>query len=117
MLSLNENLFLVEQNITGVLKETNGKIINEISDSIQVKALSAYSQSILTNCITNSIKYWSTYKNPITILSAEEDNYYSILNIEDNGMGIDLEKSRTKIFSLYNTFHYHKKAKGNGLYI
>tara|TARA_R110002050_G_scaffold83885_3_gene179234 strand:+ start:530 stop:703 length:174 start_codon:yes stop_codon:yes gene_type:complete len=57
LLSLNENLFLVEQNITGVLKETNGKIINEISDSIQVKALSAYSQSILTNCITNSIKY------------------------------------------------------------
>tara|TARA_R110002074_G_scaffold57077_2_gene140387 strand:+ start:12726 stop:14570 length:1845 start_codon:yes stop_codon:yes gene_type:complete len=116
-LSLNENVFLVEKNLAGILKETNGKIINEISDSVQVMAFPAYLQSVLTNCITNSIKYKSADKNPIIILSTEEDKNYTILSIEDNGLGIDLKKFGNKIFGLYNTFHGHKDAKGIGLYI
>lgn len=117
LLSLNENIFLVEQNIAGLLKEANGKIINEISDNVQIKALPAYLNSILTNLITNSIKYRNKDKNPIIILSTVEDENYTILRIEDNGRGIDLKKFGDKLFGLYNTFHRHKDGKGIGLYI
>jgi PAS domain S-box-containing protein len=116
-LSLNESLFVVEQNIAGLLKETNGKIINEIPESAQVKALPAYLNSILTNCITNSIKYRCEDKKPIIILSVEEDENYTILSVEDNGLGIDLEKYGDQLFGLYKTFHRHKDSRGIGLYI
>mgnify|MGYP003624168523 FL=1 len=116
-LSLNESLFVVEQNIAGLLKETNGKIINEIPDTTVVKALPAYLNSILTNCITNSIKYRSEDKKPIIILSVEEDKNYTILSIEDNGLGIDLDRFGKQLFGLYKTFHRHKDSRGIGLYI
>ncbi|WP_339841569.1 PAS domain S-box protein [uncultured Maribacter sp.] len=117
MLSLNEHIFQVEQNVAGLLKETNGKIINEIPDTVKIKALPAYLNSILTNCITNSIKYRSDEKNPLIILSTVEDKNFTILSIEDNGLGIDLEKFGHKLFGLYNTFHRNKESRGIGLYI
>jgi PAS domain-containing protein len=33
------------------------------------------------------------------------DNHRTILEISDNGLGIDLEKNRDKIFGMYKTFH------------
>ncbi|SIR36055.1 PAS domain S-box protein [Maribacter ulvicola] len=116
-LSLNESLFVVEQNVAGLLKETNGKIINEIPETTTVKALPAYLNSILTNCITNSIKYRSEDKKPIIILSIEEEKNYTVLSVEDNGLGIDLEKYGDQVFGLYKTFHRNKESRGIGLYI
>ena len=117
LLSLNESLFVVEQNVAGLLKETNSKIINEIPETTQVKALPAYLNSILTNCITNSIKYRCDDKKPIIILSIEENKNYTILSVEDNGLGIDLEKYGNELFGLYKTFHRNKDSRGIGLYI
>ncbi|VXB10171.1 PAS domain S-box protein [Maribacter litoralis] len=116
-LCLNDSIFIVEQNVAGLLKQTNGKIINEIPDDVTIKALPAYLNSILTNCITNSIKYRSEDKTPIIILSAEENENYTILSIEDNGLGIDLEKYGDQLFGLYKTFHRNKDSRGIGLYI
>lgn len=116
-LCLNDSIFIVEQNVAGLLKQTNGKIINEIPDDVTIKAMPAYLNSILTNCITNSIKYRSEDKTPIIILSAEEDENYTILSIEDNGLGIDLEKYGDQLFGLYKTFHRNKDSRGIGLYI
>ena len=117
LLPLNESVFTVEQNVAGLLKQTNGKIINEISDDTKVKALPAYLNSILTNCITNSIKYRCDNKPPIIILSTEENKHYTVLSIEDNGLGIDLEKYGDQLFGLYKTFHRNKESRGIGLYI
>lgn len=116
-LPLNDHIFHVEQNLIGLLKQNNGKIINEIPDTLKVKALPAYLESILTNCLTNAIKYKREEKDPIIILNAEQTKDYTILNIEDNGLGIDMKKFGKKLFGLYNTFHKNKEARGIGLYI
>ncbi|MDO1511887.1 ATP-binding protein [Maribacter confluentis] len=116
-LSLNEHVFLVEQNVAGLLKETKGKIVNEIADTVTIKSLPAYLNSILTNCITNAIKYRKEGKSPIIIISAKEEKNYTVLSIEDNGIGIDLEKHGDKLFGLYNTFHRNMDSRGIGLYI
>ena len=117
LLYLNDYIFSVEQNLIGLLKENNGKIVNEISDDVQVKALPAYLESILTNCLTNAIKYRNTEKDPIIILSVEKQEDYIVLHIEDNGMGLDMKKYGHKLFGIYNTFHKNKDSRGIGLYI
>ena len=116
-LNLNEHIFMVEQNVMGLMKKCEGKIINEIPDDVSVKAFPAYLESILTNCITNAIKYKQEDKKPLIILSVKEEADYMVLSIEDNGKGIDLKKFGHKLFGLYNTFHGHKNARGIGLYI
>jgi signal transduction histidine kinase len=116
-ISLNEHIFHVEQNLMGLLKQNNGKIINEIPDSIKVKALPAYLDSILTNCLTNAIKYKKKDKAPIIILSVQKTKAYTTLSIEDNGLGLDMEKFGDKLFGLYQTFHKKNNGNGIGLYI
>ncbi|MGB3150775.1 MAG: PAS domain-containing protein [Maribacter sp.] len=116
-LSLNDHIFHVEQNLIGLLKENKGKIVNEISDDVEVKALPAYLESILTNCLTNAIKYRHPDKDPIIILNVEQTKEYTVLNIEDNGLGLDMKKFGDKLFGIYNTFHKNKDARGIGLYI
>ena len=39
------------------------------------------------------------------------------LFIKDNGIGIDLEKHKNKLFGMYQTFHGNADAKGIGLYL
>ena len=39
------------------------------------------------------------------------------INIQDNGLGIDLQRHGHKLFGMYNTFHRHKDSRGIGLFI
>ena len=40
-----------------------------------------------------------------------------MLQVKDNGIGIDIEKNKDKIFGLYQRFHNHPDSKGLGLYL
>ena len=44
-------------------------------------------------------------------------NGYKVLSITDNGLGIDLERYKDRLFGMYKTFHGNKDAKGLGLFI
>jgi diguanylate cyclase len=40
-----------------------------------------------------------------------------VLEVIDNGLGIDLSKHGDKLFSMYRTFHGNPDARGLGLFI
>ncbi len=40
-----------------------------------------------------------------------------MLTVEDNGLGIDMERFGHKLFGFRKTFHKNKDAKGIGLFI
>lgn len=73
--------------------------------------------SILYNLISNAIRYRSSERTPVVqITSTENDDYY-FLEVEDNGLGIDLNKNQDNLFKLYKRFHFHTEGKGLGLYL
>ncbi len=104
--------------------ETEKKAIHDskvtiISDFKEVESLVTiknYMHGIFQNLISNGIKYRGT-KSPWIKISSNEDENYVYLNFEDNGIGIDLEKNKDKIFGLYNKFHLNKEGKGMGLFM
>jgi PAS domain S-box-containing protein len=77
----------------------------------------AYIESIMLNLLTNAIKYKSeNRKLKITINASEVDDIV-YLTFQDNGIGIDLERNRDKVFGLYQRFHNYPDSKGLGLYL
>jgi K+-sensing histidine kinase KdpD len=44
-----------------------------------------------------------------------EESGNKILQVADNGIGIDLERNGNKIFGMYKTFTNNKDSKGIGL--
>jgi PAS domain S-box-containing protein len=77
----------------------------------------SYLESIFLNLMTNSIKYRSTTSQLKITISSKVENNELIISFKDNGIGIDLEKNRDKIFGLYQRFHNHPDSKGLGLYL
>ncbi|MDR6760425.1 PAS domain S-box-containing protein [Flavobacterium sp. 2755] len=77
----------------------------------------AYIESILLNLLTNSIKYKSENRKLKISITADQIDNYAILTFKDNGIGIDLERNRDKVFGLYQRFHNYPDSKGLGLYL
>ena len=115
--NLNEKVATVEKNLAAFLKKNKAKIINKIPDETYIKVIPAYIDSILMNFITNAVKYKDDNRDPIIKLTISKNEKYTILSIEDNGMGIDLNKYGEKLFGMYKTFHDNSDARGIGLYI
>lgn len=72
--------------------------------------------SIFQNLISNAVKY-RRGEQPYVNIKSYENEEYIFIKFEDNGMGMDIEKNKNKIFGLYNKFHTEKNGKGMGLYM
>lgn len=111
---------IIVKNISSLLslaKKNKVLITNKVADNITVLGLPAYLDSIIMNFLTNGIKYSSKDRSSYIEISSEVSGDFVILIFKDNGLGIDLEKNRHKIFNIYKTFHSNEDAKGVGLYI
>ncbi|MFD2914397.1 sensor histidine kinase [Psychroserpens luteus] len=94
-------------------------IYNSIRKDDFISVNRSYLESILHNLITNGIKYKSNNRNSKIILqSVHTKNELKIL-VGDNGIGIDTNKYKNKIFEIYQTFHGTKRddSRGVGLHI
>lgn len=103
--------------VLAIATETEVKIHNNIEQELHVMGIPAYLDSILLNLITNGIKYSAGERESYVSLKTELKNEYVVLSVEDNGLGIDLKKHRSKLFGMYKTFHHNKDARGIGLFI
>jgi signal transduction histidine kinase len=77
----------------------------------------AYIESIILNLLTNSIKYKSENRKLKITVTAEQVDENLYITFKDNGIGIDLERNKDKIFGLYQRFHNYPDSKGLGLYL
>ena len=107
----------VEKNVNLLLKEKNACCQLNIPENLFINAIPAYIDSILLNLFTNSIKYSAPERSPVIKVSSKKVDDKIALIFSDNGLGIDLDRHRDKLFGMYKTFHRNKDAKGIGLFI
>ena len=89
----------------------------ELDDISILNMNKSYLESIFLNLLTNSIKYKSPDKQLKITITSKTINDKVILYFKDNGIGIDLDRNKHKIFGLYQRFHNHPDSKGLGLYL
>jgi PAS domain S-box-containing protein len=116
-IALGEFFEEVLNSITTDLKHKSVELVVDIPPGLVVNYKKAYLESILLNFVTNGIKYRHPDRLPVIRLRAYREAGRAILEIEDNGIGIDLDTHGDKLFGMYKTFHGNADAKGIGLYI
>jgi PAS domain S-box-containing protein len=99
------------------LEANHAVVKNNVSQEVRLMVNPAYMESILLNFLTNSIKYRHPDRAPVIELSSYYEGQKTVLVIQDNGVGIDLEKHGADLFGMYKTFHDHPDAQGIGLFI
>jgi signal transduction histidine kinase len=92
-------------------------IFNHIPEDLVINYNPAYLESILYNFISNAIRYSHPERKIIIDLKWITKKNKNILQISDNGIGIDLVKNGNKIFGMYKTFSNDPTSKGVGLFI
>ncbi|TKB99483.1 sensor histidine kinase [Pedobacter cryotolerans] len=106
---------IATQNSQILLKRASIK--NFVKDSAYVNFNKSYLESILLNLISNALRYSHPDRDPVILLNCVEENGQIVLSVEDNGVGIDLNKHGEKIFNIYQTFNGNADARGFGLFI
>ena len=105
------------KSVIALARKAEVKITCNIDPSTVVFGVPAYLDSIILNLLTNGIKYRSLErKSYINITTVQYDKHIEVL-VEDNGIGIDLNIHRQRVFGMYKTFHNNKDARGIGLFI
>ena len=76
-----------------------------------------YLESVLLNLFSNALKYRSPNRLLSIRISTEISASGLVLYFNDNGLGLDLERLKGRMFGLYQRFHNHPDSKGMGLYL
>jgi PAS domain S-box-containing protein len=99
--------------------DESGTILNIIiEDSAdELKSIKSYMQSVLFNLIANAIKYRSPARTALVNIGVNKLGNRTLISIQDNGLGIDLDLHRDRIFVLYGRLHHDRVGKGLGLYM
>ncbi|MCW3109512.1 MAG: hybrid sensor histidine kinase/response regulator [Segetibacter sp.] len=107
----------VVHSVQNVIEQKNTAIITDFDNTYEVLFNRSYLESILLNLVTNAVKY-SSPKRTLEIKVRTEKTADGVrLYFSDNGLGIDLQRYKDRIFGLYQRFHDHADSKGLGLYI
>ena len=114
---VNTKINKIQKSLSYLIKNKKATILNYIPNTIYVKGVPTYVYNILLNIISNAVKFADPNKEHMIELSVEKDTDYTVISVKDNGLGIDLEKHKNKLFGMYKTFHQHEDSRGIGLFI
>lgn len=107
----------VIQSLEGELIQQSASITFDFNDAPRIYYSKAYLESIFQNLLTNALKYSSPKRKPEIKVTTSTVETGIELRVQDNGLGIDMQKHGGKLFGLHKTFHEHKDAKGVGLFL
>lgn len=112
---------LVESILSGMRSTIKSKKVLFICDFTEVEEFPYYQtalRSILQNLISNAILYLNPEKDGVIRIHTKKREDHSIcISVEDNGVGIDLEKNREKLLGLFKRVTNDGSGSGIGMYI
>lgn len=115
--NLNESLRTTIDSIKSHINTSNTTIEINFDAFETVRFNQSYMESIFLNLITNSIRYSKPNEAPVITIRTAIKKGVKQLIFSDNGIGMNMDNIRGKIFGFSQTFHDNKESKGIGLYL
>lgn len=114
------------QTIIGDVKATLQPEIEAAGASVDVQLGSlsdivfpyVHLKSVFYNLLSNAIKYRDKNR-PLQVRLTGKQTGQNVFEfyLEDNGLGIDLDRNRDKLFGIFKRFHDHTEGSGIGLHM
>ena len=88
--------------------------LNNIDD---IHSIRPYVHSVLSNLVSNALRFKKPNEQAHILIQANRSDRELKIEVQDNGIGMDLNRIQNKIFTLYSRFHTHVEGRGLGLYL
>ena len=118
LLNIEEVFAAVLNEVNCQVKEAGAEIITDFSAVNQVVYPLPVLHSILSNLLTNALKFRSQRRKLLIEIKTEIiDANTCCFSIKDNGTGMDMDHVSARIFTIFKRFHKDVEGKGVGLYM
>ena len=99
----------------GLFRKYNALLHEQLSEYTLIYSRSGL-KCILNNLIINSLKYSSPERRAEVWLRSFISDGRFIIEVEDNGLGIDLNQYQNRLFKMFKRIYFHVEGTGIGLY-
>ncbi len=108
-----------QQSINLLQDSINGQeeIVANFKALPKIITVRAMLQSTFYNLLSNAIKYRSPERKLKVVATSKVIDGKAIIEVTDNGLGVDTRLHKEKMFKLYKRFHTHVEGRGIGLYL
>lgn len=103
--------------ISEMAKAKNASIQLDLTGPTKIWFSQSNLESILVNLLSNALKYASPKRTPEILVKTRINNENLVLEVKDNGLGMDMEVAREKLFKMFTRLHSQAEGSGIGLYI
>ena len=103
--------------VSAKIAECSAEVKSDFSKAPTIVYPNIYLESIFLNLLTNALKYRKPDQKPLIELRTYRDKKDILLEVKDNGLGINLDRYGHQIFKLQKTFHKHPESRGIGLFM
>ncbi len=110
----------VIQDMREIYNQPDIDIEVDLTDEQTISFVPDLMYSIMQNLLSNAIKYRSPKRTPKIKIWAESQEEYYCLNVEDNGIGIDMEANKNRLFGMFQRLHEDNteiEGRGIGLHL
>ncbi len=99
------------------IKQSKARINVDFKRCPKIRYSVPHLESLLLNLLSNAIKYRSSNRALEINISTVNEDGYSLLSVQDNGIGINVNRDREKVFGLFKRAHKDTDGTGMGIYI
>ncbi len=114
---LQELIENVSVSIHDMIQASGAKIKTDFAQTPVINFSRPNLNSIFYNLLSNALKYRHPERQPVIQMTTTLKGDYIELKVQDNGLGIDMNKHQSKLFQMFKRFHNHVNGSGLGLYI
>lgn len=107
----------IVQILAGDIERLEAKVEINLPPKLMGRFSQIYADSVLLNLVSNAIRYRSPERRLTIQIDHDADDKYINIHVKDNGLGIDLELHKNRIFKMYGTIHTHPDSRGVGLFL
>ncbi|RAW01372.1 PAS domain-containing sensor histidine kinase [Pseudochryseolinea flava] len=107
----------VKAMLVAKIAEAQADVEGDFSDAPEMLYPNIYMESIFLNLLSNALKYVYPRRKPVIRFRTYRHGHFTMLEVSDNGLGIDLNRYGHQVFRLRKTFHRHPESRGIGLFM
>ncbi|MDO7873955.1 PAS domain-containing sensor histidine kinase [Hymenobacter sp. ASUV-10] len=106
----------VRLDLAPLLRDTGGRLLVDVQAVPTVTFSEKNLRSVVFNLLSNALKYRHPDRSPVVQLRALPEGAYVVLEVQDNGLGLDLSREN-QLFAMFQRLHSHVPGSGVGLYM
>lgn len=107
----------VRLDLLPLIQQTQAQLEVQVPASLALNFSEKNLRSVVYNLLSNALKYCHPDRMPQVRVSYLPQRDYQVLEVQDNGLGLDLSHGQEKLFAMFQRLHTHVEGTGIGLYM